>query len=41
MTPPGLDWRSIERKLVRMRRLVDQLVSLGPPSRWIAERSGS
>lgn len=30
MTPPGLDWRSIERKLVRMRRLVDQLVSLGP-----------
>jgi uncharacterized protein YutE (UPF0331/DUF86 family) len=30
MTPPGLDWRSIERKLVRMRRMVDQLVSLGP-----------
>jgi uncharacterized protein YutE (UPF0331/DUF86 family) len=30
MTPPGLDWRSVERKLVRMRRLVEQLVSLGP-----------
>lgn len=30
MTPRTLDWRSVERKLTRMRRLLDQLVALGP-----------
>lgn len=30
MTPRPLDWRSVERKLTRMRRLLDQLVALGP-----------
>lgn len=30
MTPRSLDWRSVERKLTRMRRLLDQLVALGP-----------
>ena len=30
MTPPALDWRSIERKLTRIRLLVDQLTTLGP-----------
>ena len=30
MTPRTLDWRSVERKLIRMRRLIDQLVALGP-----------
>ncbi len=30
MTPRSLDWRSVERKLVRMRRLLDQLAALGP-----------
>lgn len=30
MTPRPLDWRSVERKLTRIRRLVDQLIALGP-----------
>ncbi len=30
MTPRELDWRSVERKLTRLRRLVDQLAGLGP-----------
>lgn len=30
MTPPTLDWRSVERKLIRMRLLLEQLTSLGP-----------
>lgn len=30
MTPRTLDWRFVERKLTRMRRLLDQLVALGP-----------
>ena len=30
MTPRPLDWRSVERKLTRIRRLVDQLITLGP-----------
>ena len=30
MTPRTLDWRSVERKLTRMRRLLDRLVALGP-----------
>lgn len=30
MTQRSLDWRSVERKLTRMRRLVEQLVDLGP-----------
>lgn len=30
MTPRTLDWRSVERKLTRIRRLIDQLVALGP-----------
>ena len=30
MTPPALDWRSVERKLTRIRGLVDQLAALGP-----------
>ncbi|HKQ41984.1 MAG TPA: HepT-like ribonuclease domain-containing protein [Pseudonocardia sp.] len=30
MTPPALDWRSVERKLTRIRVLVDQLAALGP-----------
>lgn len=29
MTPRELDWRTIERKLTRMRRLIDQLVAMG------------
>ncbi|MDN5748189.1 MAG: DUF86 domain-containing protein [Pseudonocardia sp.] len=29
MTPRALDWRIIERKLMRMRRLLRQLVALG------------
>ena len=27
MTPPALDWRSVERKLTRMRLLLEQLAS--------------
>lgn len=30
MTPRKLDWRSVERKLTRMRQLVDDLAGLGP-----------
>jgi hypothetical protein len=30
VTPPALDWRSVERKLTRIRLLVDQLATLGP-----------
>ena len=30
MTPPALDWRSVERKLTRIRLLVEQLAALGP-----------
>jgi uncharacterized protein YutE (UPF0331/DUF86 family) len=30
VTPPALDWRSVERKLTRIRLLVDQLAALGP-----------
>jgi uncharacterized protein YutE (UPF0331/DUF86 family) len=30
VTPPALDWRSVERKLTRIRRLVEQLATLGP-----------
>lgn len=30
MTPRALDWRSVERKLVRLRGLVDELAALGP-----------
>jgi uncharacterized protein YutE (UPF0331/DUF86 family) len=30
VTPPSLDWRSVERKLSRIRLLVEQLAALGP-----------
>ena len=51
MTPPALDWRSVERKLTRMRLLIEQLATRQAPeqfgeyirqaSRWFAERSGA
>ena len=30
MTPRALDWRTVERKLTRIRLLADQLAALGP-----------
>ncbi len=39
MTPRDLDWRSVERKLTRIRQLVDQLAALGPfpAERFVAD----